>query len=553
VPIEQIRSPQQVARRSLGWIGAKWIEHFCIHGPGDIAGTPLLQVPLSYEQFGLLRDAYALAPVGRRLYDSVFLSRPKGASKSAFASWIAIFEAIGPCRFQGFAAGGETFQWRDFRYVYSPGEPMGRRIHYPFVRLMATEEGQTGNTYQSVLLNFQDGPLREIFAHVDDAGITRTYLPDGGEIRPSTASSAAKEGGKETWSNFDETWLYVHPELRRMYQTVRRNLTKRKESEPWSFETSTMFVPGEDSVAEQSYEQAELIRDGKVRRGRMLFDHREAPPLTNEQLADDALLTAGLVEAYGDASSYIDIDRIKSEIWDTRNDPNDSRRHFLNQRTAVTDAWLAPQEWDVLADPAHKVPPKAIITLGFDGSKGDDWTAAVGCEVATGFIWPLGIWQPDEDGGIDREAVDGSIRRAFDRYDVVAMYADVELWESYIDQWNRDFKAGLCVHSGAKNSIAWDMRGKRLDTVKMIESFHSAVVDKTLSQSGDKVLASHVYNARRRPNAYGVDIGKEAPKSQKKIDAAIASCLAWQARRDYLALDKKKQRRVRTGKAMFIS
>ena len=72
-------------------------------------------------------DVYAHEKAGRRLYDDAFFSRAKGRAKSELAAFISLFEAFGPCRFAGFAEGGETFQWRDFRYEYAPGEPMGRR------------------------------------------------------------------------------------------------------------------------------------------------------------------------------------------------------------------------------------------------------------------------------------------------------------------------------------------------------------------------------------------------------------------------------------------
>ena len=45
-------------------------------------------------------------------------------------------------------------------------------------------------------------------------------------------------------------------------------------------------------------------------------------------------------------------------------------------------------------------------------------------------------------------------------------------------------------------------------------------------------------------------IGKET--DAKKIDAAVAAALAWQARRDYLALPANKRRKRRTGRAMFV-
>jgi hypothetical protein len=356
MPTERVLAPGHDRERGLGRLALAWMAHFCVHGPGDIQGTPLRDVPLSLELGRLTADCYALDARGRRLYDSVFFSRPKGADKSGHAARLALFEALGPCRFAGWARGGEVFEWMDFRHVYEPGEAMGRPVTAPFLRCLATEEQQSGNVYDGVYFNLREGRLREAFNRVDDVGLTRVFLPGGGEIRPSTASSSAKEGGLETWCSLDETHLYTTPELRRMYATLRRNMGKRRDAEPWSFEASTMFEPGRDSIAERSHALALDIKEGRNRAARLLFDHRQAPLDTD--LNDDAALRAALAEAYGDAAVFVPLDRIMDEIRDPRNDPADSRRYFLNQAVAGSarafnlGAWAADPRRQRRADNA---------------------------------------------------------------------------------------------------------------------------------------------------------------------------------------------------------
>lgn len=582
MPLEIITAPEHERTRSLGWLAVAWMEHFCLYGPGDIQGTPLDAsqpdaIPLSDELTVFTADAYALDERGRRLYDSAFYSRPKGADKSGHAARIALFEALGPCRFGGWAKGGERFEWMDFRYVYSPGEPMGRRIKYPFLRILATEETQAGNVYDSVYFNLDEGPLREAFSRRDDVGLTRVYLPDGGEIRPSTASNAAKDGGLETYANFDETHLYTTPELRRMHATVRRNLTKRKESEPWSNETSTMYQPGAGSVAEATHELAQRIRDGKARRSRLLFNHRQAPP--DIDLADEAQLRAGLAEAYGDAAAYQDFDRKVSEIWDPRNTVEDSRRYSLNQVTAHSEAWVSPQEWDAIARPGFVPADGALITIALDGSQSDDHTGVVGCDVETGCEFVIGHWDPAEYGDeVPRPAVDGTIDATFERWDVVGFYSDVQFWESYIDQWEERYGEQLCVKSTQRHPIAWDMRGKARDgeddtlsgqraVVRAAESFHDAIVESArivtaapaddrellieggtlpVTHDGHPALRQHVINARRWPTRWGTTFGKERPGSPNKVDLGAAGMLARLARMDYIALPEAKKRKKKS-------
>jgi len=75
------------------------MEALLIHGKGDIERTPVRDIPLTDDLAALTVDCYALDEDGRRLYDSVFYSRPKGAAKSEWQAFVAVFEAVGPLRF----------------------------------------------------------------------------------------------------------------------------------------------------------------------------------------------------------------------------------------------------------------------------------------------------------------------------------------------------------------------------------------------------------------------------------------------------------------------
>jgi len=531
---ELIRSTYHDRKRSLGWLAAWWIESFCVHGPGDVQGTP---VQLDDEFYAFLLDVYALDDEGRRLYDSAFLSRAKGRAKSELAGFIVLFEAIGPARFAGWSVGGEPYERDGKVFLYEKGDPLGQQVTAPFIRCLATEEGQAGNTYDNVYFNLTEGPLAEGLPR-DAAGLTRIFLPGGGDIIPSTASNSAKDGGRETMVVFDETHLYTRPELKRMYQTVRRNLAKRKQAEAWSLETSTMYLPGEKSVAEETHELAKAIREGKTKRQRLLFDHREAPAdvdLTNEQE-----VRLALQETYGPFAEVMDIERIIAEIYDPRNDPADSRRYYFNQPTSAKDAWLTAPEWNA-CQTKTTVEPGEEITLGFDGSRKrsrgvTDATALIGCRVSDGYIFEVKVWeQPDGPAGEDWEIptaeVDYEVRKAFETYKVVGMFADPARWESYIATWESDYGKNLKIKSSQNHPIEWWMSGNRAYlVVRAVEQFANAVIDRELTHDGSLALTRHVLNARRRAGRSGITISKEHPDSRNKIDAAIGAVLAFQAR-----------------------
>lgn len=878
MPRETIRAKGHDKDRSLGWLAVEWMEWFCVHGPGDVQGDP---VRVTDEFHAFIVDCYAVDARGRLLYDSAFLSRPKGCDKSGLAARFCMFEALGPCRFAGWADGGEVYEdpWGlGFRYVYPAGEPMGRPVRSPFIRCMATEEGQTGNTYDSIHVNFTEGPLAGVPGI--DPGLTRTYLPGGGEITPSTASSSAKDGGKETFVVFDEalaldtvlptpvgwakmgdvqvgdyligadgqpvlvvkatdemvgrdcyrvtfedgstmvasaghlwqtkvcrsaalpkvrtteemvedgrrfrvpagrpwnlaavdlpldpyvlglwlgdgdsrnatitvgdedvveteriiqeagfttkrvrnsrpktapllyvsvpgstsnrfskvkgllvrlrelgvlgakhvpaqylrasfdqrlallqglmdsdgsvspsgsccfvqnraviadavvellrsfgqsvtkTWrpdprsrvggswfvgftpkgivpfrlprkvarvrghqrgagwvtirciepvdsvpvkciavdsedhlflagegcqvthnthVYDRPELRNMYKVVGRNMRKRKKiAGTWFLETTTMFSSGADSVAEQTYDLAGLIREGKTKRERLLFDHRWGDC---EDLSDEPALRAGLVEAYGDALEWNDLDGLVDDFFDPRNSPSDSRRYFLNAPGAAADAWMAHPEWSACADAMKVVADRDVITLGFDGSRKrargfTDATALVACRVEDGHVFePLAncVWeQPDGPAGSDWQVPTAEVLAAVDevfrRYTVVGFYADPPLWEGHIAGWEAKYGSRLKVKATRDHPIEW-WTNRQTAMVRAVQQFEAAVLDGELTHHG-YTLTRHVLAAHRRVGRAGVSIGKESAESPRKVDAAMAAILAWQARLDAVA------------------
>jgi hypothetical protein len=553
MPRELVHAPEHDRARSLGLLGWAWVEHFCVHGPGDVQGDV---VELDGEFGGFIVDAYALRPEGRRIYDSAVISRGKGRAKSELAGFIGLFEAFGPCRFAGFAEGGEVFEWRDLRYTYEPGEPMGRPVTYPFVRCLATEEEQSGNTYDNIHFNLTEGPLGEDLPS-GAAGITRTFIPGGGEIRPSTASSSAKDGGKETCTIFDETHLYVTPELKRMYKTVDRNCRKRKDAQPWAFQTTTMYQPGDNSVAEKTHERAKAITEGRSRAARLLFDHREAPAQVDLTSRDE--LIAALREVYGPFADVLDLDGIiENEFWNIEKDVEESRRYFFNQPTAARDAWTTKPAWAACADPAKVVADSDPIALFFDGSKSDDSTGLVACDIETGHTFVIDAWerpagQQGEGWQVDRADVDRVVRATFDRRDVVAFFADVAEFESYIDTWAAAFGDRLVIQATTgKNAhaVAWDMR-KHVQ--EFTEGAGRTLIDigqRDLTHDGDSRLQTHVLNARRRPNRWGVSISKEGRESPRKIDLAVCAIGARIARRQVLASAawRKRRARKRTGR-----
>lgn len=422
---------------------------------------------------------------------------------------------------------------------------------------MATEESQVGNVYATVHYNLTDSEAPLYGIPGVDPGLERVLLPDRGEIRVSTASSSSKDGGRETMIVLDESHLYNTPELRRMYDTVTRNLRKRKIEGTWYLETTTMFAPGEESVAEATFHEAEALAEGRKKkdRWRLFYDHRWGEC---RNLSDEAELRAALVEAYGEAMSWIDLDGLVDEFWDSRKKAADSRRYFLNAQTSTSDAWLAAYEWNACARPDRSLQDREMVCLGLDGSVSDDATALVACSLS-GHIELLDCWEkPDgaagEDWQVDREAVDAAVDAAMRRFEVVGFYLDPPHWMDFADRWHREYAEKMQVKVTARRPLEW-WTNRSTQMVAALERFHEAVIEQRLSWTppDDRVgrqaelavtLRRHVLNARRRPSRAGLQIGKEFPKSPRKIDACVAAVLAYTAAQAAISAGVKPARQT---------
>jgi len=519
---------------SLGFEAIDWIEAYLCHGPGDVQGEPLV---IDDEMAAFIVRAYELDPeTGRRKVNRAFLSRPKGRAKSEIAGALVCFEALGPCRFDGWNA---------------DGEPVGRPLTYPFIRCMATEEGQAGNTYDNVtaMLSHLVEHFGDEFPSIDlgrgAQTSSRIFIEGGGEIRPSTASSASKDGGKESFSVFDETHLYVMPETRAMHKMVRRNLVKRKAADPWSLETSTMYAVGENSVAEGTHQYYEAIQAGKVKDGGLLVDHRQAPHV--EDLMDDAQLLPALEYVYGDAASWMDLERIASEMREPDADPEDSRRYFLNQRGTRSGKAFDAGRWAELAKPDFVVPKKDAISIGFDGARFRDATALVGTHLETGHQWVIDAWEAPvlkkeaERWEVPANEVHAALEAAFDQWRVIRVYADPPYWEETVSAWSGKY--------GEKIVVEWWTHRPR-PMAFALRAFRNAQVDGSLTHDGDKLYARHIANAVKRDARVKDDddkpmwtIQKDRHDSPRKIDAAIAGCLSWEARLDAITEGLNKPRK----------
>jgi phage terminase large subunit-like protein len=479
---------------SLGEVVVDWIETFLVHGPGDIQGQP---IELDDEFAEFIYRCYEIYPKGhpeegRRVYRRAALSRPKGRAKSELAAMLVCAEALGPVRFGG---------WDE-----ETGDPIGEPVVSPIIKCYATMEDQASNTYETVEFMLRNGTVFDEYG-LDDIGITRTNLPEGGVIEAETSKAQSKDGGKETFCVFDETHLWVLPNMKKLHATVTRNLMKRLAADGWSLETTTMYAPGEDSVAEETAKTANSLKS-------VLFDHKQAPLDTD--ITDDDSLRRALRYVYGPSAAWMDIEGLIAQFHDPQWRESDMRRYYLNQPSTLEEKFTTPNAWDALEDPTRNPEPGARVVLAFDGSLNNDSTALIYVTLEDKpHVGVVGVWERPEnapaDWVVDVLDVMEAIRQAVRKYTVVELTADPARWTFQLQTIQDE---GSVVSHFPQNS------GFRMTAAT--SGFSDLIATGGMTQDGDPRLRRHVLNAILKNDNRGKRIEKDRKHSANKIDLAVA-------------------------------
>lgn len=499
---------------SLGWVVVAWIELMLVHGPGAKKGE---KIELPWESICFLVWAYRIDPdTGRRCFDTVVLSRAKGWAKSALDAFVKIAEAVGPVRFS---------HWDE------DGRPVGKPVKDPWIRLMATEEGQaTENTFAAVRDSILDGPVAEAygFRERENVQADRIVIPTGGKIAVTTRASKSADGGRETHAGIDEAHLYILPVLQDLVEFVLNNMTKRDDGEPWALVTTTAYALGEGSYAEKLWDRAARLSDTAPiadLETRFLFDHREGVAMTREQiLGDKQVVLANLAATYGDATWMV-TERVVNRLREMT--VASANRFFFNVVVPGEEQYLSPEDIrNATVDTGELIADNDVVCVGFDGSRADDGTALVVVRLSDGLMQLEKYWQrPDpipDEWRFPHQDVEETMNEVFRRYRVVRFYADPPYWNNELDRLR---------NAHPDEVYEWfTARGKQMH--EALERFRLAVEDKTAQLVPNATLRAHLGNAVKVTNTAGYGIAK--PKPKFKIDATVAAALAWEARADAL-------------------
>jgi hypothetical protein len=508
----------------------KWPGQVCSLGyqvGASIEGD--LGITLTGEQQDRVIAYYQLDPVsGRRLVRRAAVRRPKGAGKSPEGAYCGYAELVGPVVFYG---------WTE------DGQPVGRPHHDPWIQFAAVSEDQTDNVVVWLFDTLND--RRELCDERGiDLGRTRIYLTGrSGRMEPVTAAAGSREGQRVTYAVLDQTesWFTTNGG-RKLADTLRRNTAKMG---GWSLELQNAPELGDGSVADQTAKASDRRSAG------VLFDTREPPNHERIDMTDPGQLRPALEFAYGESAAWVDLDRLVEEILDPDTDPNDAKRYYLNVAAPSSDWAFDRPKWGSLSD-GQVSRDGDLIVAGFDGARFDDAAALVCCDVVTGHVWLEAVWERPDDAGDDYEHPEDEVTRAvedmFDRWQVWRLYADPPYWESTVATWEAKHKG-----PDRKQAVVpwWTNRWRPIGGAcrSLGQAIRSGDIHH-VANDGDDVLTRHVRNAVRRTVNARDDEGRplwtlNKPAPGRKIDAAMALVLAWEARRDALAAGAEKKRRGR--------
>lgn len=510
--------PNGIPKRTLGYEIIAWGNTFLAQPDGEFKGETW---QYSKEQAKFILWYYAVDPLGRFIYRRALLARPKGWGKSPLLAAISTTELLGPVQFDGFD---------------SSGNPVGRPSYSPLIQLAAVSEAQTDNTMSLVIEMLGEGYASDYYNL--DIGKSRILVP-GGKLEPVTAQAKSREGQRPTFAVLDETHLWVPSNGGdKLAATIRRNLGKINGR---SVETTNAYLPGEQSVAEDSQAYWESIQRGEVLNPGLMYDFRQADPKAPYERSPER--RKALVSVYGDAAKenggWVDLDRIEQEMDDPATKEADGRRFYFNQITQGSLQWIDPQKWSSCYD-EHLRPlsKEDAITLGFDGGIRDDSTALVACRIEDGAIFPIHVWEkPDgaKDWEVDFVSVDLFVRDTIEEYNVIRMNCDPAYWQDVVGRWAMDYEG-----------VVWEWWTNRKKAMaESNERFHTAVMKSELKHKNDPTLTRHVLNAHIEETPWGDLLRKDIRGGSRKIDAAVASVLAFEARGEaiedgFLAKKKKK-------------
>lgn len=523
---------------TLGPQVCDFIEKHFTYGPGPLRGEPYkvrdefrYLIYRAYEHYPegfLLETGDENDPFeqrytdmsGRRCFQQVNISLPKGSAKTELMAIISVTELHpdAPVRFNGYDSKAEG------------GLAPGRSVVSPFIPLLAPTKDQ--------LFDLAYGAAMVIAGDSDPDGqvfdITKERIMVVGEseskIVPVAAAGSRLDGLKPTLNGIDEPHRLFEDRHRDAYRTMVNNLPKRFNDDPWQITCTTAGDPSEPSIARDHYKLGVRMAEGLIEEPNTFFYHRGTSD-ENAKFGTMAERLRALREASGEeASKFRDL-RAVAAMWDDEgNDKAYLERVWCNRWVQSSANAFDVQAFRDLGGSHLTIKPGATVTLGFDGAVTDDSTALVVTDVKTGIQSLIGLWEKPKDAegwSVPVSEVNAMVEYCFETFDVHRFYYDPPYWQEAGAMWSERWPGRV---------IEWPTRN--LNRIYYAcRAYQEAIANGEVAHDGDRDFVRHIGNAGRN-EVNSVDeegrrkfrLGKLA--QHRKFDAAMAAVLSWQARLD---------------------
>ena len=197
----------------------------------------------------------------------------------------------------------------------------------------------------------------------------------------------------------------------------------------------------------------------------------------------------------------------------------------------------SPKWWTPARTWLHVPEPGALVVVGVDGARFSDALAIIATDVEAKYQWAVGIWERPPDAPDDYEhpldEIDGAMSELHESFHVWRTYVDPQYIDTLLERWQGRWgnRSVLPWYTSRPTQMGWSVR-----------SFTADVGTGEWSYDGTDRFTAHLKNARKKRLAVYDDehrqlhtLSKDRHDSPRKIDAAMAAVLSWEARGDAVA------------------
>ena len=182
--------------------------------------------------------------------------------------------------------------------------------------------------------------------------------------------------------------------------------------------------------------------------------------------------------------------------------------------------------------------PGEKIVAAWDGSFDGDSSVLV-ASTLDGYIEPLLVYErplDDPHWRVDIGDVEEAVLALRSKYEIVELCADPYRWQRSLERFEKE----------GMNVTEYPQSASRM--VNCTQAAFEAITQESLTWGGEPVLAAalarHVDNSRIKIDRFGPRLTKEGRSSPRKIDCAVALCMALDRARYYAAEAAKPARSV---------